>query len=79
MAQAYYKDTSPWKATRFANGYLDTLSIRPIPAESDDVLYEIAPQYKKMITPIFGLDVLTYLRMTYMVHLNCGGYLHKEI
>ena len=45
MAQAYYKDTSPWKATRFANGYLDTLSIRPIPAESDDVLYEIAPQY----------------------------------
>ena len=45
MAQAYYKDTSPWKNTRYGNGYLDTLTIRPIPAEADDVLYEIAPQY----------------------------------
>ena len=45
MPQSYYKDTSPWKNTRYGNGYLDTLAIRPIPAEADDVLYEVAPQY----------------------------------
>ena len=38
MAKAYYKDTSPWKSTRYGNGYLATLTIRPIPAEAEDVL-----------------------------------------
>jgi alpha-L-fucosidase len=43
---ANYGDTSPWKDTRITNGqYLDLLSIRPVPAENDDILYNIEPQY----------------------------------
>lgn len=43
---ASYSNSSPWKNTKFINGqYLGTLSIRPIPAEADDVLYEIEAQY----------------------------------
>lgn len=43
---ASYGNASPWKNTGFANGqYLSTLSIRPVPAEPDDFLYEIESQY----------------------------------
>lgn len=43
---AQYNSNSPWSKTRIqGNEYLDILSIRPVPAESDDILYEIEPQY----------------------------------
>jgi len=43
---ANYDSASPWSKTRLVNGqYLDTLSIRPVPAENDDVLYTIQPQF----------------------------------
>lgn len=43
---ASYKSTSPWSKTQFhPSGYLDTLSIRPVPAEDDDIQYKIEPQY----------------------------------
>lgn len=43
---ASYISTSPWHNTKTVNGqYLDVLSIRPVPAESDDVLYTIEVQY----------------------------------
>ena len=43
---ASYGNASPWKNTGFQNGqYLSLLSIRAVPAEADDVLYEIEPQY----------------------------------
>ena len=42
---ATYKNSSPWKDTKIVNNYLDILSIRPIPAEDDDFLYTIEPQY----------------------------------
>jgi len=43
---ASYSSSSPWKNTKFINGqHLGVLAIRPIPAEADDVLYEIEPQY----------------------------------
>ena len=38
--------TSPYKDTEFKiDGTLDLLSIRPVPAFSDDKLYTIEPQY----------------------------------
>lgn len=41
-----YVNTSPWHATQIVNElYLDLLQIRPIPAESDDILYKVQPQY----------------------------------
>jgi hypothetical protein len=41
-----YTASSPWNNTKFrGNRYLDILQIRPVPAESDDFLYEIEPQY----------------------------------
>ena len=41
-----YASTSPYYKTKVVNGqYLDLLQIRPIPAEPDDVLYTIEPQY----------------------------------
>lgn len=42
---ATYKNSSPWKDTKVVNDYLDILSIRTIPAEDDDFLYTIEPQY----------------------------------
>lgn len=41
-----YPNTSPWSLTPVIQGqYLDILSIRPIPAEDDDILYKVQPQY----------------------------------
>jgi alpha-L-fucosidase len=43
---AQYGKTSPWGNTDFTStGELDLLSIRPVPAEDDDILYTIEPQY----------------------------------
>tara|TARA_B110000503_G_scaffold23933_1_gene37561 strand:- start:31462 stop:31764 length:303 start_codon:yes stop_codon:yes gene_type:complete len=43
---ASYSNSSPWKSTAIIDGkYLDILTIRPVPAEADDVLYTIETQY----------------------------------
>lgn len=42
---ATYDGTSPYYRTKNQGIYLDSLKIRPVPAESDDFLYEIQPQY----------------------------------
>ena len=42
---AQYKNVSPWRDTLITNNYLDVLRIRPVPAEADDFLYTIEPQY----------------------------------
>ena len=43
---AKYLATSPYSKTKTVNGqYLDRLSIRPIPAQNDDVSYTIESQY----------------------------------
>lgn len=43
---ANYSGHSPWSKTKIVNGqYLDILSIRPVPAEPDDILWTIEPQY----------------------------------
>ena len=43
---ASYTPSSPYyKTSNVRNQYLDTLSIRPVPSESDDVLYTIEVQY----------------------------------
>ena len=43
---AAYTSTSPWHKTDTVNNqYLGGMNIRPVPAESDDVLYTIEVQY----------------------------------
>ena len=43
---ANYKKSSPWSSTTTVNNqYMDILTIRPVPAEGDDILYEIEEQY----------------------------------
>lgn len=43
---ATYTNTSPWYNTRYNMGnYLDIWSKRVIPAQADDILYTIQPQY----------------------------------
>ena len=43
---AQYESTSPWHKTTVVQGqYLDTLTIRPVPAEPDDILYTVQTQY----------------------------------
>lgn len=43
---ATYTASSPYYKTSTVEGqYLDTLQIRPVPAESDDVLYVVEVQY----------------------------------
>ena len=42
---ASYKDTSPYAKTRQRNFYLDHFKIRPVPQETNDILYTIEPQY----------------------------------
>jgi len=43
---ATYTNSSPWAATPQNNLYLETLRIRPIPAEDDDFKYVIENQYR---------------------------------
>lgn len=40
-----YSNLSPWYTTPVIRNYLDVLSIRSVPAEPDDYLYTIEPQY----------------------------------
>jgi hypothetical protein len=50
-----YKDSSPWGRTPFnTDGHLGIFQIRPVPAEDDDPLYELEPQY------IYRPDLLSY-------------------
>lgn len=42
---ATYLSTSPWQNTPMNAGYLDTLIIRPVAAEPDDIAYIIEPQF----------------------------------
>jgi len=41
-----YSENSPWANTEIENEtYLGILQIRPVPAEDDDLLYAVQPQY----------------------------------
>lgn len=51
---AGYNNTSPWYITPITQNYLDVLTIRPVPAEPDDILYTIGPQYQ------YRPDLLAY-------------------
>jgi hypothetical protein len=43
---AKYGADTPWHITKTRNSqYLDILSIRPVPKQSDDILYKIEVQY----------------------------------
>ena len=45
---AFYTGSSPYASTQIIeNEYLDVLTIRPVPAKSDDVLYTVEPQYNR--------------------------------
>lgn len=51
----FYGNSSPWSKTPFNNsGYLDFMNIRKIPADDDDLLYEIQSQY------VYRPDLLAY-------------------
>lgn len=41
-----YNNSSPWSATPQNNLYLELLTIRPVPAEADDITYAIESQYR---------------------------------
>jgi hypothetical protein len=43
---AKYKTTSPYYRTKQNKLYLELLTIRPVPAETDDFLYTIENQYE---------------------------------
>ena len=52
---ATYDNQSPYANTEVVNGqYLDILSIRPVPAYDDDILYTIESQYQ------YRPDLLAY-------------------
>jgi hypothetical protein len=42
---ATYSKTSPYYSTNSANGYLDVMNFRDIPAEADDILFEVTSTY----------------------------------
>jgi hypothetical protein len=43
---ATYANTSPYYKTNQSNGYLDVITFRDLPAETDDILYEVAATYE---------------------------------
>lgn len=51
---ATYSKSSPYSATKQNNLYLELLTIRPVPSESDDFLYVIESQYQ------YRPDLLAY-------------------
>jgi len=42
---AIYSRTSPYFATNNSNGYLDVMTFRDIPSNTDDVLFEVTSNY----------------------------------
>lgn len=42
---ATYTNSSPWYTTQVKQDYLDVLAIRPVSAETDDMIFTITPQY----------------------------------
>lgn len=54
MSTINYSGLSPWSLTTQNNLYLETLTIRPVPAEGDDFYYEIESQYT------YRPDLLSY-------------------
>jgi len=52
---ARYESSSPWSSTSVIDDtYLDLLTIRPVPASDDDILYEVQTQYA------YRPDLLSY-------------------
>lgn len=45
--EATYSSVSPWYNTKINKNYLMELEIRPVPAEDDDYLYTLEPQYTR--------------------------------
>lgn len=43
--KSMYKNTSPYYTTEVVNGYLSTITFRNIPAEKDDILFEVPSKY----------------------------------
>jgi len=41
-----YNSTSPYYTTGYANGYLDVINFRDIPAQTDDIYFEITKNYE---------------------------------
>ena len=41
-----YSKTSPYYSTDSSNGYLDVMKFRDIPAETDDILFEVTSTYE---------------------------------
>lgn len=53
MATSYNK-LSPYKLTTFSGSYLDVINFRNIPAQTDDVIFEITSLYE------YRPDLLSY-------------------
>lgn len=51
---AQYTRTSPYYTTVETNGYLDVMEFRDIPAETDDILFEVLSKYQ------YRPDLLAY-------------------
>lgn len=49
-----YSKTSPYFLTSYPNGYLDIMTFRDIPPESDDILFEVTKNYE------YRPDLLAY-------------------
>lgn len=45
--EASYSNVSPWYLTKINKNYLMELEIRSVPAEDDDFLYTLEPQYTR--------------------------------
>lgn len=51
---ALYSGTSPYFKTDASNGYLDVITFRDIPGETDDILFEVTKNYE------YRPDLLAY-------------------
>ena len=51
---ATYNKTSPYYSTTATNGYLDVINFRDIPAQADDILFEVPKNYE------YRPDLLAY-------------------
>jgi hypothetical protein len=43
---AQYSNFSPYYSTAETNGYLDIMSFRDIPSQTDDILFEVTKKYQ---------------------------------
>lgn len=73
-----YLKTSPYFLTNTTNGYLDVITFRDIPAESDDILFEVTKNYENR-PDLLAYDLYSDVSLWWVFAVRNKNVLHDPI